>query len=130
MSYNFKVYELGNNEIQLCIYPNSIQSLRSNENEVNENVQKLLVSLKERNQSPSVRVSSYSLLSDEEKYKINFSRSLVRSKDSLYKLALCNHWDYFCTFTFDNENFRYDYNICIKQVYKENLSISQENEKN
>lgn len=118
MSYNFKVFELGNGEIQLCIYPNSVQSLRENENNYDENVKKLLNDIKERGESPSLSSSSYSLLSDEEKYKINFNRSIIRSKDSLYKLALCNKWDYFVTFTFDNENFRYDYDICIKRFRK------------
>ena len=112
MSYNFKVYDLGNNEIHICSFPNYISSGGLN---YNEDVEKSIESIKKCNQSCSVTVSSYSTLDQDKKDLFNRLRAVRRSKDSIYKLALCNEWDFFTTFTFDNSNFRYDYDICIKR---------------
>lgn len=119
MSYNFKVFNLGNGEIQVCSYPNLVKSSEVNSNDYDEEiVNKLTQSLKKRNKPCSINITSWSLLTDDLKDSYNRLRSFQRSKDSVYKLALCNEWDYFCTFTFDSANFRYDYDICIKRFRK------------
>ena len=118
MSYNFKVYDLGNGEIHLCSFPNYIVSGGCNDNDSFEVSEKIIDSLKKYNKSNSISVSSYKVLSQEQKDLFNKLRSVRRAKDSIYKLALCNEWDYFCTFTFSQSNFRYDYDICIKRFRK------------
>jgi len=45
--------------------------------------------------------------------KINDNRSLRRTKTLVKDIILCNHFDYFCTFTFDNRKHnRYDIEHC------------------
>lgn len=119
MSYNFKVYELGNGEIQICSYPNFISSGGVNYGEEDIDFSKSNIKFIEKySKSISKSDSTTKDLSPELKEKYNMLRSVRRSKDSIYKLALCNEWDFFCTFTFDNENFRYDYSVCIKRFRK------------
>lgn len=114
MSYNFKVYDLGNNEIHVCSFPNYVQSGSVNYNDYAD-FQRSLETLKKCNKHGSCSVSSYENLSQDKKDLFNQLRSVRRSKDSIYKLALCNEWDYFTTFTFDSSNYRYDYDVCIKR---------------
>lgn len=42
------------------------------------------------------------------------SQSLARTKKTVKELALCNDWDYFCTFTFSDD--RSDYDLCLKKL--------------
>lgn len=45
--------------------------------------------------------------------------SLSRSRGRVFELALCNPWDYFCTFTIDaNKHDRYDLDATYKQFAK------------
>lgn len=45
--------------------------------------------------------------------------SLYRTKRIFKDLGICNHWEYFCTFTFSSENVdRYDYLSCKNKLVK------------
>lgn len=118
ISYNVKIYDLGNGEKHLCFFPNYIISGGTNYNDYETNIKKSLADLQKYNKSSSCSTSSYSDLTQEQKDFNNKFRSVRRAKDSIYKLALCNSWEYFCTFTFSTFNFRYDYDICIKRFRK------------
>lgn len=61
---------------------------------------------------------------DQKKIEHCLSVSVNRSKNNLFYIARSNHWDLFCTFTFD-QNGRYteavdssDYNLCSSLVTK------------
>lgn len=44
-----------------------------------------------------------------EKNPQKLANNISRAKSTIYELALCNDWDYFCTFTLDKEKYdRYD----------------------
>lgn len=48
-----------------------------------------------------------------------FAESLSRSKRNIRDLVLCNQFEYFCTFTFDEQKIdRYNYNECQKKLRK------------
>lgn len=60
-------------------------------------------------------LSDSQLVDDREEVEGKFSQSISRAKSVIYQVAVCNDWDYFCTFTINKENFdRYDF----KPFYK------------
>lgn len=44
--------------------------------------------------------------------KLNQNRSIIRTKQSIYNLTRANEWNYFATFTFSDNDYRYDYDLC------------------
>lgn len=114
VSYNVKIYDLGNGEKHVCFFPNYIISGGINKND-DEIFKKSIISLSQHCKHSSISNSSYDSLTQEQKDKFNRLRSVRRSKDSIYKLSLCNDWEFFCTFTFSKSNFRYEYDVCIKR---------------
>lgn len=57
-----------------------------------------------RGLSEQVKIARYKRAKNEKK----FESSIVRAKTVIFELAMCNEWDYFCTFTVDGAKFARD----------------------
>ena len=104
MSYNFKV-SFFDDEIQISSFPSIITK-------GGETHEKAVVSSSES----SVSCDSDSVDSSESSVD-NAFRSLRRTKQSIYKVARANDWDFFCTFTL-KDSYRYDYLESRKKLCK------------
>ena len=65
------------------------------------------------------RNSAKKINTEHQEYDEKLQASLSRSRKMLLDLAVCNDWDYWCTFTFSPENVdRYDFRACRKYLTK------------
>lgn len=107
MSYNVKITRY-HDEIQIAYYKDfSVPS--ANDCEV----------MNYETDKQNVKSDKQSAKSDKQSAKTdnetdNKVRSTRRSKQSVYDIARANNWEWFATFTFENN--RYDYDYCKKSI--------------
>ena len=101
-------------------YPNSVVPYKhcyikrdrkndSGEDRASKNVSSILAELKKLDREEQTNKSDY------EKFDV----SLSRSKRCITDIILCNKFDYFCTFTFDESKIdRFNYDVCQKKLRK------------
>lgn len=99
--YNTKIIDFGNGNKQVITYKNAI---------------KIDKNKKRKNKNIDFELSENEI---EKKYLHSMFTSCNRSKNELYKIARCNQWDYFATFTFNrNVVERTDYEKLLKKITK------------
>lgn len=103
MLYNLKVTSYGN-EVQLNYYSTFIA--RKDE-VVRDEVSKRYIDVNQRTDKACKQPSPADV-------KNNQIRSGRRSKQNIYDICRANVWDYFATFTFEDE--RFDYDKCRKRL--------------
>jgi Rad3-related DNA helicase len=57
-------------------------------------------------------------LSPDVKAERNEARSLRRAVQTIYEYSRANHWDYFATFTLNDQSYRYDYKTSKNKLSK------------
>ena len=55
---------------------------------------------------------------EKQDYDFKLDESLCRSRRQIRDLILCNHFEYFCTFTFADPDMRYDLDACKKALLR------------
>lgn len=100
--FNCEVFDYGDN-VQFTFYEGLILE-GSNNNEINK-----------QDNNFNQQLDSFYEQHCETDYQDNIIRSLRRTKQSIYQYARNNEWQYFATFTFKDDSYRYDYEISCKK---------------